>query len=192
MESSERSELLARWSGHDDREALEKLLLLEVAELKQRIHHGDLPVSSASVSDVAQEAVLRLLRAQPRFPSPAAMRSYLWTAARNLVVDRLRRNRKSVLEVGHDETRSIRVDRSASGNLGGVEEADLETALELTLNLMRPADQEILRLVYFRGLTIEAAGEALGLARDVANTRLVRARVRLAEKLGAWREIVEG
>lgn len=191
MESRDDAELLSLWQQHDDRDALEQLLRLEVAELKQRLERAALPVSPTSVSDIAQEAVLRFLEAEPSLRSPAVIRSYLWTAARNLVVDRLRRSRRAVLELGRAESDSFRADRSTSGGQSGVDEADFHAALELTLNLLRPADQEILRLIYFRGHSIEAAAGALGLARDVANTRLVRARVRLAEKLKAWRELLE-
>ena len=185
-------EWLARWQENDDRAALEELVRREVSALRVRIRRAGLPASPASASDVAQEAVLRWLEADARFPSPAALRSYLWISARNLLVDRLRRSRRALLELSREDTRSLRLERSATGELGGVEDADLHAALELALNLLRPADQEILRLVYFEGHSIEQAALRLGIARDAANTRLVRSRVHLAEKLDHWREFVAG
>jgi len=190
-DARERS-LLARWQQHDDRDALEEVLRIEVAGLKQRVREAQGGSTSTSASDVAQEAVARLLQASPapRFETPAGLRGYLWRAARNLLVDRLRRARHVPLELGPTTTQSLLAEPSTSGELGGVEHADLNDALELALNLLRPADQEILRLVYFDGLSIEDAGNRLGVERDSANTRLVRARVRLAEKLATWREFV--
>ena len=41
-------------------------------------------------------------------------------------------------------------------------------------------------------IRLEEAAHELGVTRDVANTRLVRARMRLAETLAAWRELVSG
>lgn len=184
-------ELLARWQEHGDAEALDALLREEVGALKRRLARGGQDHSSVTASDIAQEATLRLLEARPRLASPAALRAYLWTTARNLLVDRLRRSRRVVLEVGDDETRTLQRDPATSGGFGEVERGDLRAALELALNLLRPADQEILQRVYFRSLSIEQAAEELAIAREVANTRLVRARVRLAEKLAAWRELVE-
>ena len=189
-ESNDHGDLLARWQEHDDRDALEELLRHEVEALKKRMQSAGL--GSSSTSDVAQEAVMRFLKAQASFSSPSAMRSYLWTSARNLLVDRLRRSRRAHIDLSQEDTQAMRLDPSTTGELRGVEDIDLQTALELALNLLKAADREILRLIYFEGDTIERAASKLGVVRDVANTRLVRARVRMAEKLGHWRELVVG
>lgn len=191
MDPDRERALLARWEREGDVGALDELLREEVRVLRDRLRQGAWETPSVDASDVAQEAVARFLEAGPALPSPAALRTYLWTTARRALIDRLRRARRSRLEVGEQESQSLRVDPEASGGLGRVEEADLAVALEVVLNLLRPADQEILQRVYLRGLSIEEAARDLGLERDVANTRLVRARVRLAERLAAWREVVD-
>ena len=62
-------------------------------------------------------------------------------------------------------------------------------AIGLAMNLLSREDRELIRLVYFEEKDIAAAAAALGLTRDVANTRLVRARRLLATKpLGVGRD----
>ena len=191
MSVDTRSALLQRWQDEQDRDALDLLLRQELETLKRALRGNSGSLSTGTLDDVTQEVVVRFLRASPRgFDHPAGLRSYLWSAARSALIDRLRERRVVPVELGPHESSRVDLEPLTSGSLGEVESADLAAALELTLNLARPADQEILRLVYFRGLSIEEAARELGIERDVANTRLVRARVRLAEKLTAWRELI--
>jgi len=191
MSSDPRGALLQRWQDEQDRDALDLLLRTELEALKRALRGNSSSISSATLDDVTQEVVVRFLRATPRgFEHPAALRSYLWAAARSALIDRLRERRVVPLALGADESSRFQLDPLTTGSLGKVERADLAAALELALNLVRPADQEILRLVYFSSRSIEEAARELGIERDVANTRLVRARVRLAEKLAAWRDLI--
>lgn len=188
------AELLERWQAQQDPEALDQLMRWEVERLKARLASGAALVrpSDQSRDDLAQDAVLKLLRADPppRFASPAALRSYLWTAVRNLLIDRLRRGRREVLSVDRRSSDSLSGDPATRGDLSRVDREDLAVALEVVLNLLKQEDQVVLREVYLRGRSIEEAAVTLGVSRDAANMRLVRARVRLAEKLTAWRELV--
>ena len=194
--ASMESELLRRWQDDHDPEALDALLRHEIRFLRARLEGPAAPghPSPASRDDVAQEAVLRLLSTSPppRFPTRAALQGYLWTTARHLLVDRLRRARLAFHELKSGETDELTREPATSGSMDRIERADMAAALELALHLVGPAHQEILRAVYFQGRSIEEAARALGLTRDVANTRLVRARLRLAEKLAAWRDLVSG
>ena len=63
-------------------------------------------------------------------------------------------------------------------------------ALELALNLLKPEDQEILELVYFRQKPVAEAATQLGVARAAVEMRLTRARRRLATKLADWSELI--
>ena len=59
-----------------------------------------------------------------------------------------------------------------------------QEALELALNLLKPEDQEILELVYFRHQPVGEAATKLGVARAAIEMRLTRARRRLAIEQG--------
>jgi DNA-directed RNA polymerase specialized sigma24 family protein len=85
--------LLRRWQESHDADALDRLLRLEVAELATRLRRrgGDLLRPSQSASDLAQEAVLRLLQTEstPVFDDPRQLRAYLWKSAWRLLLNRL-------------------------------------------------------------------------------------------------------
>src|SRR5688572_12867823 len=103
------AELLRRWQEDGDPEALNKLLQIEVGVLKHMIHGRRIAGLSgtASTSDVAQEAVMGLLKTKkpPSFSEPRALRGYLWRSAWHLLVRRLGK-KKSLpvrLDVEHPE-----------------------------------------------------------------------------------------
>jgi RNA polymerase sigma factor (sigma-70 family) len=186
--------LLARWQASGDREALDQLLRIEVSILKARVRSrgGDLAHASNSVSDVAQEAVLRLLRVEPapRFEATEALRAYLWLSAWRLLLGRLRRPEAGLARLEAGE--SARLDRalSISGGHSEVDEKDRNLSLAFTVELLDEDDRTILHLVYFRDLGIDGAARELGISYDAARTRVARARRDLARKLEGWTELV--
>jgi RNA polymerase sigma factor (sigma-70 family) len=188
------SELLARWQDSGDREALDALIAIEISRLKARVRArgGHAIDPAASASDIAQEAVLRLLNQaqQPQFAHPRALRAYLWTTAWRLLADRLRSAGSSVTQLDPTQSDALGGELTTTGGIGGVESRDMSVALELTVNLLEPGEQEILALVHFQGHGIEGAARTLGVSRDAANMRWVRARRSLAKKLLRWTEVI--
>ena len=86
------AEPLRRWQEEGDPEALNRLLQIEIGVLKHMIHGRRTPgfSGSASTSDIAQEAVMGLLKTKeaPTFAEPRALRGYLWRSAWHLLVKR--------------------------------------------------------------------------------------------------------
>lgn len=192
MEEERSARLLEIWQEDGDLDALDELLRVQLLELKRILAGSRAPLGPASRDDLAQEAVVRLLGASPtpRFASPSAMRGYLLRIGRNLLVDRLRRASRAFQPLEPSDEEGLARDPATAGSLDRIEREDLRPALEIAINLLSPEDQGVLRLVYFRGLSVEETAAELGLERGAANMRLVRARVRLAERLRAWRDIL--
>ena len=190
----DRETLLARWQQHDDRDALDALLRLEIDMLKARIRARGRRMLSASASagDVAQEAVARMLRQTraPRFESAAAMRAYLWTAAWRLLLNRVNRPHRAILRLDRTRSQMLETALATTGGMGRVEARERSRALDVTLNLLDESDREILDLVYFKGHDLGAVAERLGVSRDAATKRLSRARLDLAKKLRVWTQAV--
>ncbi|HUR28948.1 MAG TPA: RNA polymerase sigma factor [Planctomycetota bacterium] len=186
--------LLARWQENGDREALDELIAIEISRLKARVRTraNSLRDPLTSASDVAQEAVLRMLDQEtpPRFDHPRALRAYLWTTAWRLLADRLRSSGRTVMQFDPTKSGALGNEMTTTGGLGGVEAQDMSVALEVTVNLLDPAEQEILNLVHFQARGIEGAARELDLSRDAANMRWVRARRSLAKKLLHWSELI--
>ncbi len=178
--------LLARWQGADDVDALDELLRGEIDVLARRLRArvGGPISASMSASDLAQEAVLRLLRLEeaPNFDDPRALRAYLWTSAWRLLVNRMQRPGRDVVRLADAESRTLSGVFGASGGIGALETDEQRTALELVGNLLKPEDREALSLVYFQGLSIEEAARRVGISRGALDMRLMRARTRCADR----------
>jgi RNA polymerase sigma factor (sigma-70 family) len=184
---------LRRWQEEADTDALDELLRFEVGVLKQRLRGrptgGD---PAASVSDLAQEAVFRFLRldSAPHFEEPRQLRAYLWKAAWHLLVARVRESGR-VTRLSGSESGGLDGLAQTTGGIGALERREGGDALRLVVHLLRPVDREILELVYFDELGIDGAALELAVDRSVANTRLVRARRNLGQKLLKWSELID-
>jgi RNA polymerase sigma factor (sigma-70 family) len=186
--------LLERWQQQGDEDALDALLRGEIEALAQRLRGRARGMMGASVSasDLAQEAVFRMLRLEepPEFASQHELRAYLWRAAWHLLLNRLRSRRKAV-ELSDAQSRAM--DDPAlqtSGGFSTIERGERAVALSVVLNLLKPEDRDLLELIYFRQLPIEQVASTLGVARSAVDMRLSRARRRLAEKMLSWSQIV--
>ena len=189
------AEPLRLWQETGDLEALNRLLQLEVGVLKHMIRgrriaglHG-----SASTSDIAQEAVLGLLKTRkpPSFSEPRALRGYLWRSAWHLLVKRLEKQSQTPPRLELDEAQS---DKAVFQTVSGLRDIDREEramAIGLAMNLLSREDRELFRLVYFESKDIPTAGAALGLTRGAATSRLIRARRLLATRLADWADIID-
>jgi RNA polymerase sigma factor (sigma-70 family) len=131
-------------------------------------------VDVADVDDVVAETFLVAWRR--RTAVPAEPRAWLLGVARNVCANRRRSRRRS---------RAL-VDRLAAGPLiesdGGP--ADESPVME-AFSALPAADQEVLALVTWDGLSSKEAGEALGCSHAAVRVRLHRARRRLEGRLGA-------
>jgi RNA polymerase sigma factor (sigma-70 family) len=186
--------LLARWQNASDVDALDELLRSEVDALARRLRAraGGMISGSMSASDLAQEAVLRMLRLEeaPAFDDPRALRAYLWTSAWRLLVNRLQSPGREIVRLSNTESQSLSGVFGTTGGIGALERDEQRTALEVVVNLLKPEDRESLGLVYFEGLSIDEAARKAGISRGALDTRLMRARARLAERLVDWADIV--
>jgi RNA polymerase sigma factor (sigma-70 family) len=186
------AELLRRWQEDGDPDALSELLQVEVGLLKHMIHARGGLSASASTSDIAQEAVMGLLKTKsaPSFADPGALRGYLWRSAWHLLVRRFEKKSKMPFRIDVGEPAGLDRFMRAAHGLEGIERSERAMAIALAMNLLKPEDRELLRLVYFEDQDIAAAGTALSLTRDAANSRLVRARRQLAARLSQWSGVI--
>jgi RNA polymerase sigma factor (sigma-70 family) len=180
--------LLERWQG-GDREALSLLLDRDLPWIRQHVHRklGDALRKVGDTEDFVQEAVLAVLRYGPRFAmsSRAQFRALLAKIVLN------------VLRMKHRELHSLKRDPGRERQLGtdsilyldppvhDVSRPDRKVAeqeerewLRLALLLLDPKDQEPLDL-HWQGLDDAEIAKALGIPKNTARMRRVRATGRL-------------
>jgi RNA polymerase sigma-70 factor, ECF subfamily len=186
-------DLLRRWQDHGDLDALDDLLRSEVGALKALIsaRAANLVGGSASPSDIAQEAVLRLLRldAVPHFTDSDKLRAYLWTTAWRLMLQRVRRpySRKTSL----DTAASSELPPAAVAKPGrAAEDAEAASALDLAMNLLPEDERDLLHRVYHDGRGIADLAREAGVSESAIKMRLMRTRKRLAARLAAWSDLI--
>jgi RNA polymerase sigma factor (sigma-70 family) len=186
--------LLRSWQDDGDPEALNRLLQIEVGVLKHMIRGRNATSlgGSASTSDIAQEAVMGLLKTKsaPTFADPAALRGYLWRSAWHLLVKRFEKRKKGPVRLDVDEPPGLERFLRSTSALQNLAVSERAMAITFAINLLSAEDRELIRLVYFEDQDIATAGTAVGLTRAAANSRLVRARRVLAARLSEWATLI--
>jgi RNA polymerase sigma factor (sigma-70 family) len=187
--------LLRRWQESGDVDALDELLRSEVQSLAVRLRSRGRGMlrPSASASDLAQEAVLRMLDLDeaPEFADPRALRAYLWTAAWRLLLNRGQARGRSVVPLSRAPSADLGLVREGGGGVSEAERAEQHAALDVVMNLLRDEDRQVLELVYFQHKDVGEVAKELGIQRAAAEMRLSRARRRLAEKMASWADVVD-
>ena len=187
--------LLARWQEGEDPEALNELLQIEIGILRDRVlrRYGHQLRPSVGATDIAQEAAANLLRMEdrPHFPEPAVLRAYLLTAAWRLLYRRMRRPGRQVVRLDRETQVALGDVRETASQVRALQDQDRRSLLELSMNLLRPDDQQILQLAYFERLSSAAIAERLGLGEAAARKRLERARKELATRLAGWSRLLD-
>jgi RNA polymerase sigma factor (sigma-70 family) len=199
MTSGDATELLQRWHGGDAR-ALHDLVAAHrgwlVTRIKRRL--GPALQRREDVSDLVQEAALEALAKSPRFV-PAdleQLRALLARLVENLLRDRLklhhahkrdlRKERPipsdSVLLLDPTRRTVTRASEAASAN-------EMQAWIQLALELLRPADRQIVLWRQWEERSFREIGAELGVPENTARMRFDAALQRLGARL---RELMRG
>ena len=161
---------LARRAGRGDRDALDAFL----ADAYPRVHRLCVAlVGPADGPDVAQEALMRAVRALPEFHGNAPAGAWLARIARNACIDEGRgraRRQARVAQLG------------PASPVAAVDDAVLLRRLVDSLDADR---RDALLLTRWAGLSYAEAADVLGVPIGTVRSRVARARGDLAQLLGA-------
>ena len=142
---------------------------------------------AAEVDDVCQRVWIQVWRECRKLDEPLRWRSWLYRIARNAATDALRadRRRRQLLA---DTAEALLCDGNSAGRVMATpdrqlvsrEEAD---AMSRAIEDLPPLYREPFVLKHVEGWSYAQIGEVLGLPTDTVETRLVRARRLLRERL---------
>ena len=176
-EDAEDAELLARWNAGDERAAT---LLVErhapsvarfVASLGMR----------HEVDDVVQDTFVRAFGALDGFRSDSSLRTWLFTIARRLVLDRRRAARRRGTDVEVQET-----DVVTDGNpLDTLVAQETESRLAGAVARLTPTQREVFRLRVGDGLSYKEIAEIVGSTEGAARVHYHNAMRAVKEFLDA-------
>ncbi|ABC21526.1 Sigma-24 (FecI) [Rhodospirillum rubrum ATCC 11170] len=150
-----------------DRAAFATLFTHYAPRLKSYLRR--LGANDASAEEVAQEALLMVWRKAERFdPTKAGAATWIFTIARNLRIDMLRKERRP--EIDPEDPLLEPSSPDAADIL--IEKDQRETRVRTALRSL-PADQaEVVRLAFFEDLTHVEVADRLGLPLGTVKSRL--------------------
>lgn len=169
------AELLAR-VGERDRDAFELLygryvrpvFSLALRRLGDRGH----------AEDAVQEAFAAIWRSASTYrPERGAAGGWIYTVARNAVVDRLRRNGPSV-DAELPELAAVE-----PGPAQQAEDSDVAWRVHRALEELQPREREVIELAYWSGMSQSEVAEYLGLPLGTVKTRTRSGLAKLATVL---------
>jgi len=169
------AELLARVGDHD-REAFEILYgryVRPVFSLALRKLHD-----RGHAEDAVQEAFAAIWRSASTYrPERGAAGGWLYTVARNAIVDRLRRNGPAV------DAELPELASAEPGPAQRAEDSDVAWRVHRALEELQPREREVIELAYWSGMSQSEVAQYLHLPLGTVKTRTRSALARLASML---------
>ena len=182
--SDEVTRLLRDW-GNGNQQALEKLVPLIYAELRQMAHrclYRERPGHTLQTTALVHEAYLKLIdQREARWQNRAHFFAIAAQAMRRILVDNARRH-QALKRGGPAE--NLELDEAANVSLDPDPSLlPLDEALN-RLAEIDPQQSRIVELRFFGGLTIEETAEVLSLSIDMVKREWAMARAWLRQYLG--------
>jgi RNA polymerase sigma-70 factor (ECF subfamily) len=177
-----------------DESALRLLLEAHLPYVQRMVRNrlGDRLRWKVETNDLVQEAVLEFLRYGPKvvLTDERHLRALLARIVQNVIGNQhewfQRRRREMCRERPLPEDSVLELDgtvRPVTRPSEAAARAETEGLMRLALELLDPADRDVIVLREWDGLEFAAIGERLGLGPDAARMRYARALPRLAERM---------
>jgi len=136
---------------------------------------GDSLLAEEIVSDV----FLAVWRGAENFAVRSRVSTWLLAIARHKAIAVLRRRKELPLD---DEDAAAIAD-AADGPETSVQEANRSAIIQSCLKRLSPSHREIIDLVYYHEKSVAEAAQIVGIPEGTVKTRMLRARLRMAELL---------
>lgn len=172
-------QLIGAIAAHGDRAAFAALFEFYAPRVKSTLMRMGAPAEAAE--DIAQETLLTIWRKAAQFdPERASASAWIFTIARNLRIDRLRRDQRAKLSALY-ETAEAEEPQRPDAPLDAVER---ESRVRSALGLL-PAEQvRVVQLSFFEGRAHGDIAKLLDLPLGTVKSRLRLAMSRLRHLLG--------
>jgi len=166
-------------ANNQDRHAFERLYEHYAPRIKvYMVRQG---ADNATADDLAQETLVQVWRKAKQYdPARAVPSAWIYRVARNLRIDRLRRQKFHEVELTEEMDR---VDVGNTEATGAAEQIDSQRLHGFVETL--PVEQmEVVKLAYFEGLTHSEVGKRLSIPQGTVKSRLRLAVAKLRMAMG--------
>jgi RNA polymerase sigma-70 factor (ECF subfamily) len=172
--------LLIRVGAARDRAAFEMLFRHFAPRIKAYLLR--LGAGAAAAEDLAQEAMLAIWRKAAMFdPAKASAATWIFTIARNLRIDALRRERRPEF----DPNDPAFVPEAEPAADAGMVRADEDARLREAITLLSPEQAKVVELSFFADKPHSIIAQELGLPLGTVKSRLRLAMTHIRTALGA-------
>lgn len=141
---------------------------------------------AAQAEDVLQTVYLKVLNGRARYDGRAAFTTWLFSVIRNTAADERRRHwlRQLKLAAFVREDHYPRQETTATTNVAS---SELRAQFQDGLAILPKRQREVLHLVFYQDLTVQAAAGVLGISVGSARTHYERGK----QRLRAWLKLTE-
>ena len=133
----------------------------------------------ASCEEMVQEVFLKLVRARPDFSSGTKVSTYLFSVARNLAIDELRKlkhRRHMSLDqeasAGDSRTLQDRIPDGKTTTDGAAIDGELKKKIEQSIALLPQEQREVFCMREIEGLAFAEIADVLGVSENTAKSRM--------------------
>jgi RNA polymerase sigma-70 factor, ECF subfamily len=135
----------------------------------------------AQAEDAAQESLVRIWRALPRYDGRASLSTWIYTITRNRCLTAIQRRRDLA---SLDEESEGAVERELlEEQPPEAEDTQAQALLRELVEALPERYRRVLTLFYYEDRSVSEVGAMLGMAQGTVKTHLFRARALLAEQL---------
>ena len=132
----------------------------------------------SDAEDILQTVYLHILEGKARFRGEAKFKTWLFSVIRNQAGKEMRRQIiRRIFLLRHEAAPPARPDIRAPD--ASLQKAERDSAFEMAVNALPRRQREVLHLVFFEDLTIDAAAHVMGVSPGAARQHYERGKAKL-------------
>lgn len=132
--------------------------------------------------NLAQETFIKMYLKFQTLKDPQKLKSWMFSIARNVVIDFFRRNKNREIAFGNEIIANY-VEATAANFNAQVDEDEISRELEKCIDRLSPQDQTLIKLLYYEGFSYKEISKLLKINQNTLKSRLHRARTILMETI---------
>lgn len=134
--------------------------------------------------NLAQETFIKAYLNYDKLKDENKFRSWLFSIARNVVIDFFRKNKNREIAFGNEIVENY-LEAASVDFHSQVETDEMSKELEKCINKLSYQDKLLIKLLYFEGFSYKEIGQILKINQNTLKSRLHRARATLLENIRA-------